>query len=43
MSLIKIENLSLSINNQTLSINYLMDLINKKNEGQITIIDVNVE
>ena len=36
-------NSSLSINNQTLSINYLMDLINKKNEGQITIIDVNVE
>jgi len=34
---------SISINNQSLSISYLMELINKKNQGEITIIDVNVE
>ena len=34
---------SISINNQSLSINYLLELINKKNQNQITILDVNVQ
>ena len=34
---------SITINNQSLSINYLLELINKKNQGQITITDVNVQ
>ena len=36
-------NQSLTINGQTFSINYLIDLINKKNSGDITIIQVDVE
>ena len=34
---------TINVNNQSLSINYLLELINKKNEGKITIIDVNVQ
>ena len=34
---------TININNQSLSINYLLELINKKNEGKITITDVSVE
>jgi len=33
----------ISINNQNVSVSYLIDLINKKNQGQISIIDVNVQ
>ena len=34
---------TVTINNQNYSINYLIDLINKKNQGEITIIEINVE
>ena len=32
-----------SINNQNVSVSYLIELINKKNQGQITITDINVQ
>ena len=34
---------TITINNQSLSINYLLDLINKKNNGQIKIMDIDVQ
>ena len=34
---------TVTINNQNYSISYLIDLINKKNQGEITIIEINVE
>ena len=34
---------SITIEDQTLSVNYLLELINKKNQGQITIRDISVE
>ena len=34
---------TVTINNQNYSINYLIDLINKKNQGEITIMEINVE
>ena len=34
---------TISIDNNNYSINYLIDMINKKNQGKITIIEVDVE
>ena len=34
---------TITINNQSLSINYLLDLINKKNNGQMKIMDIDVQ
>ena len=34
---------TITINNQSLSINYLLDLINKKNNGEIKIMDIDVQ
>jgi len=34
---------TVTINNQNYSVNYLIDLINKKNQGEITIMEINVE
>ena len=34
---------SIKVDNQNYSINYLIDLINKKSQGEITILEVGVE
>tara|TARA_Y100001970_G_C14200001_1_gene840541 strand:- start:936 stop:2096 length:1161 start_codon:yes stop_codon:yes gene_type:complete len=34
---------SIKVDNQSLSINYLLELISKKNQGNLTIVEVNVE